>query len=341
MPEAAHLLEEIDLHLTNGCQLSCAHCCFDAGKPLRDELPLSAWIGVLEQAAALGVKDLDLTGGEPLLYRDLEPLIRVAVSLGFDPTLQTNALALTPARMTRLESAGLRRVMISLDGTEAAHDSLRGRGTFRRATAHAEEALRRGWSVRLNAVAMRRNVDTLADLVRWAGAGGFRFISVFAFTGQGRGASMRHEELDPMAWNAAIDDMTIAAREFPALKVVVEPAMAPPLPREACPMRDRHYLQILSDGRAYPCTMLIFSDLHLADVSREPLAACLSEERWQRLGLERFDEGCPAYDVCLTGALGPDPRTFEHAAPACPLLKLDLGSGRTARRSGALAEAAS
>jgi len=334
-------IAELDIHVTNRCQLRCRHCCFDAGNHELPELPPSRWFQVLNEAADMGVSDVDFTGGEPLLYNGLIDVIRKSIELGMNTTLQTNGLLLHDSRIVQLLDAGLRHVMISLDGWAESHEWLRGRGTFGLALRAAERALDAGMQVRVNAVAMRSTVSRIPDLIRWAGAEGIPLVSVFAFTGQGRGVCLRREELSYEIWEESLREFSTVADQFPGLKILVEPAMGPlhpTLSKVSCPMLKRGYVQALCDGRAYQCTMLIFSDLFIADLSFESLMVCRSAARWNQLKayLLHFSKGCPAYDTCKTGELGPDPRVsaLQHPRfPLCPLMKRDLRSGALTLRS--------
>ena len=85
---------------------------------------------MLEDAAALGVTDVRLYGGEPLLHRDIEKFVARTVDLGMSPWLTTNGLLLDK-KIDRLVAAGLRRVSIGMYGVGAQYDRYVGRnGAF-------------------------------------------------------------------------------------------------------------------------------------------------------------------------------------------------------------------
>jgi MoaA/NifB/PqqE/SkfB family radical SAM enzyme len=344
MSETIAALEEIDLHLTNRCQMRCRHCAFDAGRRTTRELPPSAWMRVLREARELRVRDVDLTGGEPLLYDHVVEVVCCACELGYAPTLQTNGLLLDDAMAGRLTDAGLRRVTFSVDGSAASHQWLRRDASQELALERVRAAVSRGWRVRITVVAMRRTMGALTDLIRWSAAEGVATVGIFAFTGQGRGADIVDEEMAFDGWRRLIEEVSEVAASFPSLQVIIEPAMGPlfglsaPLP---CPMAERGYLQIASDGRAYPCTMLMFSDLYVLNITTDSLYTYARPESWRSLNLEtwRAVHGCPGYDVYRTGRCGMDPRVERLHAPAfplCPLLKLDLASGHLGLRSAHL-----
>ncbi len=93
--------------LTYRCPLRCAYC----SNPLDlhahgDELEADEWLRVLTEAESLGVMAVHLTGGEPLLRRDLEAIVAHARGLGLYTSLITSGLPLDRARVKALAAAG-------------------------------------------------------------------------------------------------------------------------------------------------------------------------------------------------------------------------------------------
>jgi len=131
-----------------------------------------------------GIRHLRLTGGEPLLYPPLHPLIRRLAELGKlrEMTLTTNAQALEP-QAESLAAAGLTRINISLDTLDADRFShvTRG-GAIDRTLRGIEAAVEAGlMPVKINVVAQRSfNDDELADIAEWGLSRGciVRFLEV-------------------------------------------------------------------------------------------------------------------------------------------------------------------
>src|SRR5688572_19394574 len=82
------------------------------------ELTTADWKRVFSQARALGVLQLGLSGGEPLVRKDLEELAAHAHGLGLYTTLVTSGLGLTRSRAEKLREAGLEHVQISLQDSD-------------------------------------------------------------------------------------------------------------------------------------------------------------------------------------------------------------------------------
>ena len=85
------------------------------------ELSTADWKRVFTQARELGVLQLGLSGGEPLVRKDLEELVAHARGEGLYSTLVTSALGLTRKRAERLKAAGIDHVQISFQDTDAAN----------------------------------------------------------------------------------------------------------------------------------------------------------------------------------------------------------------------------
>lgn len=157
--------------VTERCNLRCLYCRPEAEGPGDDgSLSNAEFLRVIETAAGLGVKKIRLTGGEPLLRRDLEGLIRgIRSTPGIDEiTLTTNGLLLS-AVAAGLKASGLNRVNISLDSLKPDRFRKMTRGgdlsqVMRGIEASLEAGLR---PVKLNVVLVRGdNDDEIPDLAR-------------------------------------------------------------------------------------------------------------------------------------------------------------------------------
>jgi MoaA/NifB/PqqE/SkfB family radical SAM enzyme len=127
------LLERIWFYTNLNCNLRCAYCV--TGTPsaaARAPLDLPLFTRRVDEAAALGFRQVALTGGEPLLHPDIVPMIRYAAAR--IPTIVlTNGMPVTPPLLTGLEGVDRQRLtfQVSLDSdTPSIHDALRGRGSW-------------------------------------------------------------------------------------------------------------------------------------------------------------------------------------------------------------------
>ncbi|MCK9912192.1 radical SAM protein, partial [Microbacteriaceae bacterium K1510] len=96
--------------LTYRCPLQCPYCSNPLAMERGNELTAGEWREVFRQAAALGVLQLHLSGGEPTLRSDLEDILEGAVAAGLYTNLITSGVTLTRERLEYLAKIGLDHV---------------------------------------------------------------------------------------------------------------------------------------------------------------------------------------------------------------------------------------
>ena len=180
-------LRDLRISVTDRCNFRCVYCMPKEvyGRDFRflpraELLTFEEIERVARAAVAEGVTKIRITGGEPLVRRDVERLVAALAALGVELTLTTNG-ALLPEKARALASAGLHRVTVSLDALDDA--------TFRalndvdfpvaRVLAGIDAAAEAGLPVKVNCVVKRgANEDEVVPMARWARSAGhvLRFI---------------------------------------------------------------------------------------------------------------------------------------------------------------------
>lgn len=178
--------------LTRACAYACAHCRADA-QSRRDpeELDTGEAKALVEALAGFGNRPiLILTGGDPLMRRDVFEIAAHATEAGLRVALTPTATALTTrARMIEARAAGVRRVAFSLDAPAAAlHDRFRGfPGSFERTLAGIGAAREAGLSIQVNTTVCTLNANVIERMVPLLGELGVVQWSVFFLVPTGRG----------------------------------------------------------------------------------------------------------------------------------------------------------
>ncbi len=153
--------------LTHRCPLHCVYCSNPAELTARaDELRTETWFRVFREAAALGVMQLDLTGGEPLTRSDLSSLVEAARAANLYVNLITSGLPLDERRLDELVAAGLDHFQLSFQGAreESANEICSTK-------AHAQKLRVLEWlksrrvGLTLNFVLHRKNLDQLEEML--------------------------------------------------------------------------------------------------------------------------------------------------------------------------------
>jgi radical SAM protein with 4Fe4S-binding SPASM domain len=184
--------------LTLACNLRCAHCGSRAGRPRGDELSLDEIRAVVAELAALGTREISLIGGEAFLRRDWLDIIRAVSDAGIKCGLQTGGRALTRAKIEAAVDAGLVAAGVSVDGTEAVHDRLRGvPGSFRQALTAISELARAGITPGCNTQVNRLSAPVLEETFDEVYAAGARLWQIQLTVPAGNAAEQADLILQP------------------------------------------------------------------------------------------------------------------------------------------------
>src|SRR3990170_3018002 len=153
--------------LTHRCPLHCPYC----SNPLEmiraeGELATDDWKRVFTQARVLGVLRLGLSGGEPMVRKDLEELASHARSLGLYSTLVTSGLGLTRARAERLREAGLEHIQVSIqDADPETAERIAGVSSVKQKRAAVAIVKELGFALSINVVLHRANLDRIGAII--------------------------------------------------------------------------------------------------------------------------------------------------------------------------------
>lgn len=161
--DAEPSLRYLLVHLTTRCNLRCGHCYL--GDPAALDLPVELIAPLLDDFAGGGGLRLLLSGGEPLLHPRFHEINALLPDRDVRVVLLTNGTLLDRDTAARLN---VHEVQVSLDGMEAAHDALRGTGSFAAALAGLRTAKAAGLQVSVASTVNALDVpdfDDLAELV--------------------------------------------------------------------------------------------------------------------------------------------------------------------------------
>jgi pyrroloquinoline quinone biosynthesis protein E len=156
--------------LTYACPLRCAYCSNPVSLGQRAEpLDTAAWRQLIREAEAMGVMQVHFTGGEPLLYEDLEALVAEARAAELYVNLISSGLPLSRDRLALLQQAGLDHLQLSLQAVSAqASRAICGVDALERKRQVAQWARELGLALTINIVVHRQNVAELQELVALA-----------------------------------------------------------------------------------------------------------------------------------------------------------------------------
>jgi pyrroloquinoline quinone biosynthesis protein E len=244
--------------LTHRCPLHCPYCSnpIDLARS-QAELSTDDWKRVFTQARELGALQLGLSGGEPLIRRDLEELVAHAHTLGFYQTLVTSALGLTRERAVRIKEAGLEHVQISFqDSEKEIAEKIAGTRSWDAKLRAAEWVKELDFAFSVNVVLHRGNLDHLAEIIDMAAALGADRIEL-ANTQYYGWAVLNRESLmptrDQIERSEAIVDRAVGKYRGKMQIIYVLPDYYSEFPKPCQGGWGNFYLVVAPDGRTMPC----------------------------------------------------------------------------------------
>jgi radical SAM protein with 4Fe4S-binding SPASM domain len=312
-------LRYLELQITNKCNLRCGHCYINPSSPPssstfckarlrsvgRVDRKLKGAMGELseENRSELSIKQIRtilkdfeqmqglrvlISGGEPLLHSKFEEINEMLPRFLLRKVLISNGSLLDEKR---IEGLNVDEIQISIDGLENAHDSLRGKGTYRLAMKAAQLSLDQGFHVSIATMIHPKNLRDFDEMERLFKDMGIKEWTVDVPCVTGRLEQNTEFQISP----------EIGGRY---LKYGYGGGLHTANPGFACGL---HLMAVMADGKAAKCTF--YSDNAVGRVE-EGLRTC-----WHRMGPIKLDElkcDCAFIESCRGGcryraALSGDP----------------------------------
>ena len=194
-------------NITRRCNLKCLHCYAHARNiPFDNELTTMEGKKLIDDLARFGVPVLLISGGEPLVRKDLPELAAYAVGKGMRAVISTNGTLITPQMADTLKKIGLSYVGISLDGMEEINDRFRGvKGAFKSALKGIENCKKAGIKVGLRFTINKINVGEIPDLFKLIEENDIPRICFYHLVYAGRGSKLVEEDLSHEESRRAVD----------------------------------------------------------------------------------------------------------------------------------------
>jgi PqqA peptide cyclase len=246
------------LELTYRCPLHCVYCSnptdFARTGP---ELGTDDWLRVLREARALGAVQLGLSGGEPLVRDDLEPIVAEAQALGFYTNLITSGVGLSESRIRALRAAGLDHIQLSFqDSTRQVNDFLSHTRTFDLKSKVATLIKRYDYPMVLNVVLHRLNIDHVEQILDMAEQMGAQYVELANTQYYGWAWRNREQLLPSHEQVKRAEEVTqrVRARVGERMKIYfVVPDYFERRPKPCMNGLGSVFLTIAPDGIALPC----------------------------------------------------------------------------------------
>ncbi|MEH6650816.1 MAG: pyrroloquinoline quinone biosynthesis protein PqqE [Motiliproteus sp.] len=246
--------------LTYSCPLQCSYCANPVDlKGGGEELTTEQWLSVLRQGRKMGAAQLGFSGGEPLLRKDLEVLIREARQMGYYTNLITSGMGMDAERMADFKTAGLDHIQISFQASSAElNNRLAGSDkAFAQKMAMAREVKAQGYPMVLNFVIHRDNIDDIDQIIELSMELEADYVELATAQYYGWALANRDQLLPTKDQLARAEATTNRYRdqldgEGPKL-IFVMPDYYEERPKDCMNGWGKLFLTITPDGTALPC----------------------------------------------------------------------------------------
>jgi radical SAM protein with 4Fe4S-binding SPASM domain len=256
--------------ITDGCNLRCPYCYASSLKCLPGELDTAESMDLVDQVAELGAGTIVFTGGEPMLRKDLFPIVEHAKEVGLKANVITNATMIRTPELAQRFAELFNTVTISIDGpTAESHDRTRGKGAF----AKTHKALRMlndaGVVPEINHIVTADNIEELEDFAEFLDGVRVNSVRLMNHTDLGRGANddydfgwTDHLRVQQLVWTSPM-----AGKLRPDGPRPVSPCSV----KGNCGMGGNE-IYINSLGDVYPCKLITRETEHAGNVRRQRLS---------------------------------------------------------------------
>jgi radical SAM protein with 4Fe4S-binding SPASM domain len=288
---------------TQECTSSCLHCGFASNPPASDALGTKEVMRIVDEIYDFGATYLGLSGGEPLLRKDLPEIIGYAKKTGLNVSLLTNGCFVDGKIFDNLVRHGV-RVSISVDGPEEINDAIRGKGAYAKAVSAMKKTSKAGLldclvATIANVDSTRNNVtsEDMEHIIQLAEEYGARWVVIHGFIPFNRTKEHLAKAPSPQQyekiWNE-IYDLSLKYKGKPEVNVYC-PFYARVAKQRGMPNFDDwfknfflgkcaiagKYISVIENGDVIPCS---FNDhIRLGNVQDKPL-----KQIWDELQTSEF-----------------------------------------------------
>jgi radical SAM protein with 4Fe4S-binding SPASM domain len=257
--------------ITRSCNLKCKHCFSSSGPRRQQELTTVEAKNMLDTLADHRVFYVNITGGEPLMRKDLFELLDYAAQRRLSIDLSTNGFLVDENNVKALLDTNVFTVQVSVDGMREHHDQFRGvPGSFTRiekAVALLKDAK---FGVVVSTTINKSNLKQIPEMIDWAISVGADSFKSTLFMPQGRGKTNIGElDLSPEEVKWLAETMAVRRKEFDD-KIQLNLESCYPWLMDAQPPKERQWYQrehvgcaagtstlfITANGDAVPCPFL-------------------------------------------------------------------------------------
>jgi len=260
--QTGHVPSLVSWNLTKACNLRCPHCYMEGGQKAENELTTQECLALIDELNTLGTEMLILTGGEPMLRKDIFEIAQYASSLGIWVVMGTNGVLINDGSVQKMIECGVQGVAISIDSIDPEkHDQFRGGPDAWDYSVRALEICRaNGLQVLVQTTVMDMNYAEIPELLKFAREKGAWSFNLYFLVQTGRGQLLN--DLSPertenmlsnlVDWQEENRPMLVRSKCAPQFKQIAYERGLGGLESGGC-MAGTGYCRITPQGDVTPC----------------------------------------------------------------------------------------
>lgn len=282
--------------LTGFCNLACKHCCTGSSPAVsrKDDLSTEAALAALSELHAADVRELYITGGEPLARRDfIELLLAAGATKDLAVYVATNGTFIRDNHVEAFKAAMVRSITISVDGYDAeTHDTIRGPGAFAKTELGIRRCVDADLTIRLSHMITPTNYHSIPKFCEFAVRAGVKSVALHtiipAGTARGSANLVSMSSMTDTIQNA----IKTAGQEYWGTLEIQHGLDGTDNPKHC--IAGQQLLHISPNGDVSPCSWMYKLDpaFSLGNLRQESLLSCLDKLQ-PVVGAYTGQPGCP------------------------------------------------
>lgn len=296
---------QIGIAITGKCNFACVHCINSSSLKNTEEIPIDVVKSVIDYMYAHGILCLDISGGEPLLYKGLEDILKYGHDRNLTLSIATNGYLLRGRYLDILKKYNV-SVRISYDGyDEESFSKIRGNGLYKRVFENINESINGGLDVTLVSVIHRDNVDEVERYLERASKLRIKQLRIMPYVPAGRGVNSNLSVLTPEQWKFVLENFEKWESAY-RIKVAIDSPLMAITHKLVCPcIVGKFYMAIKSNGDVIPCALL---DVPIGNIFTNTIDEIWNNHEMQKLNdISLLNEDCQKCDflhACAGGCRG-------------------------------------
>jgi MoaA/NifB/PqqE/SkfB family radical SAM enzyme len=250
-----NMLQHIAIMITEHCNLDCYHC-FRHVTNQKSYLSLDILLQLSEKIKGTSVNSIRITGGEPLLIKDIEKYIFSFSKYGLHTSVGTNGTLLNSQKIKLLKDAGLDEIWISIHSNNAdTHDKLSGEiGSFCSTLNAINECVRQSIDIYVNFPVSRYNIQDALSALKFLDDIGVNMIKLLRITPIGKASNNSFEHIENEEWLDLVKK--VSSIRFQKSDFKIQGCYPDSINEGKCIVYPLKYLNLSPSGFIYPCCLL-------------------------------------------------------------------------------------